>query len=553
MKHLLLIFPKSFAISYGDMRFVHQIIGRSGLISTSLATVAAMTPKDWAITIVDENFESIDYGRHYDLVGITGFHTQIGSARLIGKAFQERGIPVVVGGPSVSVSPEHWQDFADILIIGEAERIWPRFMADFAKGEHKNQYVEKERFALTGAAEGTALENSHGSISPVPDFSGIPKKIRERYFGGIVQTSRGCPFDCEFCDVIVYVGRKMRYKPVDQVVAEVDQIRRLGKNFVVLADDNFSAGRKNSKKILQALKDYNRSLRNPVAFATQLSIDTAKDEEFLELAAEAGLNRVLIGLESFNEESLAEANKHQNIRADTLNDIRTFHEHGIMIMGTAIVGFDHDDISTFQQQLDFFGQTGILSPQPYPLQAPDGTPLKTRMLQEGRYRGWHPTVHPHQANNFNTFTLQPKNMTVAQLRDGILWLGRELYRPEAVLKRFSQFMDEFDASPKRDRLSIPKPRLDAATLGIMARLMWHRLTKASASDQKLLRALLARARRGHHPQAMAFGVAQYLMMKNVQGMLGQLDPKWQEIQAPSANKSQREGRPVWRAPIVQVS
>ena len=303
-KKLLLVFHKSFAVSYGDMRFVGDLMPRVGLMNAGLTTVAALTPRTFDIEIVDENLEQVPYDKPWDLVGITGYHTQILQAREVARRFSGRGVPVVCGGPSVSISPERWRPFADVLVIGEAERIWPRFLADFLAGRHGCEYREAERFDL--------------AITPAPDYSGYSRRAKGTYYGGIVQTSRGCPFDCEFCDVIVFVGRKMRYKPVELIIEEVDALKGMGMKFAVLADDNFSAGRRKAKEILEALCRWNRKQRDPMSFVTQLSIEISDDAAFLELAAEAGLNRVLVGIESPSEErkaflemlSLARASSH---------------------------------------------------------------------------------------------------------------------------------------------------------------------------------------------------------------------------------------------------
>ena len=508
MKRLLLVYPRSFAVSYGDMRFVSHLTGKAGLLNVSLPTVAALTPPGFQVTIRDENYEQIDYEGPWDLVGITGFHTQLLQAKVIARRFRDRGVTVVCGGPSVAVSPERWRDFSDVLIVGEAERIWPRFCAGFLDGDFKDTYRETERFAITD--------------SPLPDYRGFSLSTVKRYFGGIVQTSRGCPFDCEFCDVIAYVGRKMRYKDPVQVLAEVRQLHGMGLKFVVLADDNFSAGRKEAQRILGAIGPFNRALGAPLNFATQASIDCAQDGELLKLASESGLNRVLVGIESPNAASLEEANKMHNVRSDMVLDVKRFHQHGIMVMGTSIVGFDHDDADIFKRHLDFFNETGILSPQPFPLQAPDGTRLKQRAEKEGRYRGWETSLPPEEANNFNTFTLQPALMSVEQLRDGLYWLIGELYRPDNVLLRLERFFRQFDESPFRHQLDIPGASMDRQSLAIMGRLATWLLLSGSGEQRRLLLEMMKLARKALHPQKFSLAVTVFLQAMNTRYMLERL-------------------------------
>lgn len=517
-KNLLLIYPRSFAVSYGDMRFVSHLTGKAGLLNVALATIAALVPDGFQVTIRDEHYDTIDYDGQWDLVGLTGFHTQIMQAEVIARKFRARGVPVVSGGPSVSVSPQRWRDFSDVLVVGEAERIWPRFCSDFLAGSYADTYLEEERFGI--------------ETSPLPDYSGFSRATINRYFGGIVQTSRGCPFDCEFCDVIAYVGRVMRYKAPAQVLAEVRQQQKLGLKFVVFADDNFSAGRKQATAILATVGAYNRSLRAPLNFATQASIDCAQDGSLLKLASESGLNRILVGIESPNVESLKEANKLQNVRSDMVRDVIRFHQHGIMVMGTSIVGFDHDETDIFRRHLDFFNETGILSPQPFPLQAPDGTPLRVRAEREGRYRGWETSLPPEQANNFNTFTLTPARISVDQLRDGLYWLIRELYRPDHVLLRLERFFGQFDQSPYRSSLDIPGAALDRQSLAIVGRLASYLLLRGSREERRLLKEMVAVARRSKHPQKFALAITVFLQSMNTRLMLQRLAPQASLLRPP---------------------
>ncbi|MHC4790541.1 MAG: B12-binding domain-containing radical SAM protein [Planctomycetota bacterium] len=521
-KKLLLIFPKSFALSYGDMQFIRDITGKAGLMNASLPTIAALTPPEFEVEIIDENYDSIDYQGAYDLVGITGFHNQIEIIRLIATKFRSKGTIVICGGPSVSVSPERWREFSDVLIIGEAEIIWPEFCRDYLTGKYKDNYKQK-------------IGSVDLSQSPVPDYSPLSMKKIQRYFGGIVQTSRGCPFDCEFCDVIVYLGRKIRYKPVTQILKEVKQVQSLGMKFVMLADDNFSAIRENAKKILRALRDYNKTLRNPLAFGTQLSIDAAKDTELLELASEAGLNRVLVGIESTNPDSLKEVRKAPNINIDLLASIKEFHQHGIMVMGSSIVGFDHDNLSAFKSLLDFYTQAGIISPHPFPLHAPDGTPLKKRLIQEGRYLDWNPTLPPEQVNNFNTFSMVPKQMTVRQLEAGMHWLIRELIRPHNVFKRLANFFDHFESSPKRKKLQIPKSPLDLQSLSVLVRLLRYLILYGSSDERKLFARMIGLATKSSHPQHFAIAITMFLQTKNTILMLKQLNPNVESVHYPTTS------------------
>lgn len=507
-KHLLLINPKAHSVTFGNLTFVPELVAKRGLLNVALPTVAALTPRHWTVRIIDENVEPLPAGLRPDLVGITGYHTQVPAARAVAERFRSRGVPVVCGGPSVTISPERWRPFADVLVHGEAEHTWGAFLADFEAGTHRSDYHAESRPPL--------------SDSPCPDYSGFNPDTLRSHFAGIVQTSRGCPHNCEFCDVIVYLGRRMRHKPIHAVLAEVSQLKRLGFGTIVLADDNFSGHRPRARRLLEALRNWNRAQRSQVIFFTQLAIDVAADDAFLRLAAEAGLTRVLVGIESPNPESLQEARKRVNLGIDLVAAVRRFHEHGIVVIGTSIVGFDHDTSSAFDQQFDFLMEAGIITPQVYPLHAPDGTPLKERLVREGRYLEEAPAdlgLAPEQVNLYNLLTVKPANMSVAQLRDGLLSLLARLYEAPNVVARVATFLRQFEQSPVRGQLRLARPPLDAGSLFTLGRLVKYAALHAPSHERRAIWELAGLARRSSHPQAALIAASAFLMMKNVHGIV----------------------------------
>lgn len=503
-KSLLLVYPKSFTPAFGDMRYVPYLTKRSGLMPVSLPTVASLTPEDWDIKIVDENIEPIDFKTKYDIVGITGYHTQIHVAEKLATKFRENNSLVVCGGPSVSLSPERWKPFSDVLIIGEAEMIWPRFIDDYSRGKYNYEY----------RGEKPSLD-----LSPIPNYSFFSKNSIQNYYSGIVQTSRGCPFDCEFCDAIVFLGRKQRYKPAKNVLQEVQQLHNLGFRVIFLSDENFAAGRKQAKEILSLLKPWNLKQHNPAIFSTPLSVNTVDDEVFLEMATESGLNRVVVGIETPNVKSLQEVGKLQNVNRDLLADVRTFHEHGIVVMAQCMVGFDNDDETVFQHQFDFQMKAGVMSPQVYPLHAADSTPLKKRIVEEGRYFDSFSSVAPEFMNLYNTFTMYHKQMTPKQIQAGTLWLIEELYKPQNVLERTLIFFDQFENSPKRKKLKIPRQSVDLISIEILARLFKYATLNSPKEEKRMLWELMKNARASSHPQSFGIAAAAFLIMKNVHEIL----------------------------------
>lgn len=524
-KKLLLVIPKSFSIDFMDFKHISYLTNkRGGMMNASLGVIAALTPPEFDLKIIDENVEEIDYNGNYDIVGITGFISHLEQAINISEKFRKLNVLVVCGGSSASISPERWRPYADVLIVGEAERIWPQFLSDYLSGDYKTEYHEKEQLDLTNA--------------PVADYSGISPDIINQYFCGIVQTSRGCPYDCEFCDVIVYVGRKMRYKPVETVIKEIEQFHKMGFRATFLADDNFAAGRKNAKTILGALRDWNRKQQEPMAFTTQLSINTASDEEFLELSAEAGLKSVFVGIETPNMESLQEAGKTQNLKGDIIEDVKKFHQHGILVTSGSVLGFDHDDLSIFQKHFDFFSKAGIPNVAAYPLHAPDHTRLKKRMVKEGRYIDWTADYSKKiktgkRANLFNSFSIIPKQMTTDQLRQGTLWLLWKLYNPQNYAKRFKTFIDNFESSPKKDKIKIPKPKLNKKVLGVASRLFKYYIFKATGEEKSALRQMFSAAKTSSLPHRYNIVLSTFLTMKNTREMIKMEEPQIHNLEYPT--------------------
>jgi len=525
-KKLLLVYPKSNSAHNARMRSFPSLMNRAGFLNVSLATVAGMTPPDLEVQIVDEDRETIDFDQHYDIVGITGFYTQIGRAKYVADQFRERGVLVVCGGPGISLSPHRWRPFCDVTFIGEAERTWPQFVKDYLAGDYKDEYEEKELLDMSDCR--------------LPDYSGCSPQLLNSYLTGYVQMSRGCPYKCEFCSAIKYSGNLMRYKQIDLIIQEIEQLQRFGILMVVFAGDNFSAGRKKAKSILRALREWNRQQRTPMAFFSEVSIETAEDDEFLELAAEAGLTRVSIGIESPNNDSLQEVNKLHNTRVNMIQCIKRFHQHGIAVLGTTITGFDHDDLSVFQQHFDFFMEAGLMDPLTFPMQALDGTDLKKRIIEEGRYIDV-PVVDDGSCSTmFDNFTVRPKQMTVDELRQGVLWLKWACYQPEAMAQRVKKFFEHFESSEVRSKLSIPKPshRIRDA-VPIFARILMWIMTKCPKRERRAFFQMLNYARKSSHPQAYQVAVSRFMMMMASQAHCLEIEPDIANIPYPTREDGQQ--------------
>ncbi len=426
-KSLYLINPHAaFPNYYGGEVFAERGLSPTVTVTDlAIATVAAMAPEDFDVTLCESNIQSVDYDLPVDFVGITGKNSQFKHMIEIADEFRKRGKTVIIGGPYASLDPEKVRPYCDILVVGEMEEIAEQLFSDLRAGTWKDQYT------------GTQPDLRK---SPMPRWDLYP---HEHARIGTVQTSRGCPFECEFCDVIQYLGRKQRHKDPDQVIAELDVLYDLGFRAIFLSDDNFTVYRRRAKELLEALKEWNLSrTQGHVTFITQLSIDAAMDVELLDLCAEAGLSQVFVGIETPNEESLKETRKLQNLtnsHGTMLEKIDLMVEHGMMVMGGMIVGFDHDDYTIFEKQLNFAMQTPVALFNLFQLVAPAATPLYDRMKEAGRLVDW---GEEKESSGFPWFTnIIPEQMTREELAAGTKWLSNNLYSPENFGKRLLRFIE----------------------------------------------------------------------------------------------------------------
>lgn len=332
-----------------------------------LATLAALCPEDWEIEIIDENIESIPVNPQADIIGVCGMGIQFNRQKELISFYKKKGHYIVAGGSYASLCPEAYESLADTVISGEAEYIWPTFCSDFMAGKQKQLYKESDVVALTD--------------SPAPRFDLL--KL-DRYHSVSLQFSRGCPFRCEFCDIIIMFGRKPRTKAVEQVGRELDALRTLGIHNVFFVDDNLIGNKPLAKKLLQYLADYQRDHNYRFHFGTEASLNLAQDDELLELFREANFEWVFIGIESPDEESLKETLKFQNTRMDLLESIHKIYAYGIEITAGFIIGFDHDTLKTFEKQYDFIMKSGIQAAMIGLLTAIPKTPLYERLEKAGR-------------------------------------------------------------------------------------------------------------------------------------------------------------------------
>jgi radical SAM superfamily enzyme YgiQ (UPF0313 family) len=379
-----------------------------------LATLAALCPDDWDVSIVDENIESLPVTPDVDVVGVCGMGVQFPRQRELLAHYRRQGIHVVAGGSYASLCPEQYEDLADTVIAGEAEYVWPRFCRDYERGQSERLYQE------TGTV---SLEDS-----PVPRFDLLDLS---KYQAVSLQFSRGCPFRCEFCDIIIMFGRKPRTKTTAQVGRELDALRQHGVRSVFFVDDNLIGNKPAAKKLLRYLADYQRQHDYRFHFGTEASLNLAQDEELLDLFRAANFGWVFIGIESPDEASLKETLKFQNTRQDLLTAVRTIYAHGIDILAGFILGFDHDTTDSFARQQRFITDAGIQAAMIGLLQATPKTPLYDRLAADGRL-----IPGADSTDNVKLWTnVIPKRMTYDQLLAGYRDLHHRLFDDRGIAAR----------------------------------------------------------------------------------------------------------------------
>ncbi|HQB94188.1 MAG TPA: radical SAM protein [Candidatus Omnitrophota bacterium] len=445
---VLLINPK-FAPTIWSFDGLRPFTGTSfSTTPLGLATVAALTPASWEVEILDENVEPIDFEKPADLVAVSAFNVQYRRAIEIAREFRSRGRKVAFGGPYCSLFPEVFEGKADHRIVGEAEDIWPLFLRDFEEGKALELYV----------APKASVDIRK---SPVPRFDLIKG---DRYNMFSLQTTRGCPYNCEFCDIIIMDGRKPRTKTVQQVLAEVDHCVQQGAHYIVFGDANFIGNIGFARELLTALADYSKKNGYPIEFSCELTINVAHHPDLLELLQEANFYAVFVGIESPRKQSLLEAGKYQNTREDIIEDIKRIQSYHISVVAGMIVGFDSDDKGIFKETYDFLQELGIAFTTCGTLMALPHTPLLKRLKAEGRLLDLEWTgMNGHGASDCNFI---PKLMTLDELRKGYNWLSRCLYRYDSYADRLVATLNRFRNRNKEHK----RASLDTKFLSVLVKV-----------------------------------------------------------------------------------
>jgi len=433
MMRVLLISPE-YPDTYWSFRYALKFVAKKAANPPlGLLTIAAMLPASWEKKVVDLNVaplrdRDIDEA---DYVLISAMSVQAPSASRVIEKCKSHGKLIIAGGPMFTGDPDLFPQ-VDHLVLNEAEITLPLFIADLERGEAKRIY-RTDLFA----------DISH---TPPPDYSLIKASS---YAQLSLQYSRGCPFDCEFCEITALLGRRVRTKSSDQILAELDQIYHTGfTGNVFFVDDNFIGNRRKLKKdLLPAIREWNLAHGSPFTFTTEASIDLADDPELMIEMVAAGFEKVFVGIETVDEESLRECDKAHNLDRDLIQSVKQIQTAGIEVAAGFIVGFDSDTPNIFQRQINFIQQTGIITAMVGLLNAPQRTRLYKRLESEGRL---HEGFDGNNTNNDMNFT--PK-MDREKLVAGFQSIHQGIYSSKAYYKRLKGFLKRFKPGVKASKRS----------------------------------------------------------------------------------------------------
>ena len=420
------MYPDTFWSFKHALKFVSK---KASFPPLGLLTVAALLPKDWNKKLIDMNANQLtdDDILWADLVFISAMSIQKESADDVIGRCNKLNAKVVAGGPLFTSSYELYKNI-DYLVLNEAEITLPLFLKDLEQGIPKHIYTSEDWANIT--------------TTPLPIWDLVSLK---NYTSMNLQYSRGCPFDCDFCDITVLYGRKPRTKTKEQVITELDGLYFTGwRGPVFFVDDNFIGNKvKLKKEILPAITDWMKKRNNPFYLNTEASINLADDETLMMQMAKAGFEAVFIGIESPNEKSLIECNKPQNANRDLIASIKKIQQFGLEVQGGFIVGFDNDHPQIFEELTNFIQQSGIVTAMVGLLNAPKGTKLEKRLINEGRM------LSDFTGNNTDfTINFIPK-MDSEILSNGYKSILKTIYTPKFFYERVMLFMKDFEPKKKK--------------------------------------------------------------------------------------------------------
>ncbi|MFM7199820.1 MAG: radical SAM protein [Myxococcota bacterium] len=497
----------------------------------ALVTLAALTPPEIELELVDNNAGTpINFDKACDLVVLTAYTNQLQEVKRITARFQARGIPVALGGPQASTAP-HECTFVDHLFVGEAELTWPQFLREFQAGQAKSRYEQPEKIDM--------------ALSPVPRWEMLDLS---RYADGTVQTTRGCPFDCEYCDVIVFNGHSPRSKPIETVVEDIRRQALGGIETIFISDDNFIGNKGYARKLLERLKVLQQELPRPVALIAQLTINVAHDDKLLRALADANFVAVFIGVETPRRVSLEECQKPQNYIRDLKSDLQRIGAFGIVPVTGLITGFDNDDPTIFDEQLTFINETPLLVTRCNILTAIPHTQFWHRMKEEGR-------LVPEEVRLSDPSPMMPNfypvNFTRESLLYGHLQFVEKVWSAQNMERRLRQYLSQVEyVSP------VAHHRPSRKQLAILARLFRKMMLESDAADRRVFMRMLYDVLR-LNPKAMRaalFSLMNGMASRHVaQAVLAKESPGLQTFQRQHRTETSSRLEMPWTSVQPQLS
>lgn len=428
--NILLIYPK-FPDTFWSFQYALEFIGKKAANPPlGLLTVAAMLPEECHLKLVDENIQRLRNRdlQWADMAFISAMSVQRSAVETVIARCKKHNLPVVAGGPLFTEEVDYFPE-VDHFILNEAELTLPPFLEDLANGTPQRIYQSDEFADMAD--------------SPVPAWELLD---HSKYDCLSIQFTRGCPFDCDFCNITALLGRRVRTKSKTQIIAELDKMFEIGwTRSIFFVDDNFIGNKKILKQeILPAIIEW-RKTHTVGAFITEASINLADDEELMEMMVDAGFGSVFVGIETPEELCLEECNKGQNRNRSLLDSVKILHRKGLEVMGGFIVGFDNDTDSIFQKQVDFIQQSGIITAMVGLLQALPGTKLYQRMEDENRI------AEITSGDNVNGETNIVPVMEKTKLQQGYRQLLKDIYDPQPFYERVKVFLADFSFHPTGER------------------------------------------------------------------------------------------------------
>ena len=486
--NILLVYPRNPESFWSFKHVLKFVAKKSAFPPLGLLTVAAMLPRDWAVRLVDLNVRELgdDDLRDADYVFLSGMIVHAQSAHEIAARCRALGKTVVAGGPLFTTGHREFPEIQH-FVLGEAEGVIDRLVDDLRRGTPQPFYRSESWPDVRN--------------TPVPRWELID--LRD-YVTMPVQFSRGCPFDCEFCDIVVMNGRVPRTKEPAQLVRELEALRLAGwKDMVFVVDDNFIGNRKKAKELLHAVIEWRARSRATMGFLTEASVNLADYRELCELMVAAGFKKVFLGIETPSVEGLDECGKRQNRDRDLAESVATLQRAGLEVMGGFIVGFDSDPIDIFARQFEFIQRTGVVTAMVGLLTALPQTALYRRLASEGRILA--ETCGNNTDAVLNFVTRVDRELIISQYRA----LMRNLYAPRAYYRRLRAFLANFEPRGPSRRLSLSDARAFLKSLWLLGvwnngrRSYWALLASTLIQSPGKLRTAIELSIFGYHFRKVA--------------------------------------------------